>query len=192
MSAGIKRFNQAARNVLSQTYKEADNSGHSRIRDVHLLIALVGDQGAAGKLLAEQGADLENIRGIVKDVLPPSVKTAGERERTLDRSTQRVLEGAVEIARRKNSDFICAEHLLFALLKNPSSQINKVMEAGGLDRIQLREQLEPLLDELQELSELSDLLDTLEACRRLFQEEWGQLSRLDRIEEILQEYFSTK
>jgi ATP-dependent Clp protease ATP-binding subunit ClpA len=193
MRAGIKRFDQAARNVLAQAQMESVNSGQTRIRDTHLFIALVEDEGAAGKLLAEHGADLEKIRGIVKEVLPASEKTPGERGNIkLDETTQRVLESAVEIARQKNSETISAEHLLFALLKNASSQLKKVMEACGLDRSLLREQLEPLLDLLPDSSELSDLLDTLEACRHLFQGETAHLQRLGRIEEILQEYFSAK
>ncbi len=103
-----------------------------------------------------------------------------------------MLEGAVEIARQKNSKIISAEQILFALVKNASRQLKKVMEACGLDRDLLREQLEPLLDLQPDSSELSDLLDTLEACRRLFQDEIAHLSRLDRIEQILQEYFSGK
>jgi ATP-dependent Clp protease ATP-binding subunit ClpA len=193
MSAVMNRFSQAAGNILAQAYKEADTSGQARIRDIHLFIALVKDEGAAGKLLAEHGADLGKIRGIVKEVLPASEKTTGERGNIeLDESTQRVLERAVEIARQKNKKIIVAEYLLFALIKKPSSQLKEVMEACGLDRVRLAERLEPLLDLLQDPSELSDLLDTLEACRRLFQEDFAYLSRLDRIEEILQEYFSAK
>lgn len=193
MSAEIKRFDQAARNVLAQAHMEAVNSGQSRIRDVHLFLALVRDEGTAGKLLAEHGTDLEKIRGIVNEGLPASEKTVENRGSIkLDESTQRVLEGAVEIARQKNSKIISAEQILFALVKNASRQLKKVMEACGLDRDLLREQLEPLLDLQPDSSELSDLLDTLEACRRLFQDEIAHLSRLDRIEQILQEYFSGK
>lgn len=83
---------------------EAVNSGQSRIRDVHLFLALVRDEGTAGKLLAEHGTDLEKIRGIVNEGLPASEKTVENRGSIkLDESTQRVLDGSLRIGSRPAS-----------------------------------------------------------------------------------------
>lgn len=193
MRATIKRFNQAARNVLLRAPNETMNTGQSRIMDVHLFIALLEDEGSAGKLLAEQGVEIEKIRGVVKGVLPASGITLGdEGNLQLDETTQRALEKAVEIARQKNTDSISAEQLLFALLKNASGPLKKLMASCGLDREHLCERLEPLLAVSMGESELYELLETLETCRRLFKPEDVHRQRLGRIEDILQEYFSAK
>jgi Clp amino terminal domain, pathogenicity island component len=44
-----------------RAYTATEKSGHARIMDVHLFIALLEDEGAAGKLLAEQGTDTEKM-----------------------------------------------------------------------------------------------------------------------------------
>ena len=193
MRASIKRFNQAARNVLLRAPTETMNSGQSRIMDVHLFIAFLEDEGTAGKLLAEQGAEIEKIRGVVKEILPASGIAPGEGGNLqLDETTQRALERAVEIARQKNTKSISAEQLLFALLKNASSPLKKVIASCGLDRDHLCERLEPLLAVSMGETELYELLETLETCRRLFNPEDVHRQRLGRIEDILQEYYSTR
>ena len=193
MSAGLQRFSQAARKTLALAHAEAIKSGQSKITDMHLFIALIRDEGSAGKVLAEQGANLEGIRSLVDQITPASEKTAGEPGRIdLDDSTKRVLEQAVEIGRQNKSGTIGSEHLLSALVKYGSSRVNRVLEASGLDRARIRESLDPVLAASRVQSELSDLLDMLEACRRLFQGEVTHQQRLNRIEEIVREYFSTK
>jgi ATP-dependent Clp protease ATP-binding subunit ClpA len=193
MRASIKRFNQSARNVLLRAYTATENSGHARIMDVHLFIAFLEDEGAAGKLLAEQGAETEKIRRVMNETLPASGKApGGGGNLQMDETTQRVLERAVEIARQKNTDSISAEQLLFALLKNASGPLKKAMASCGLDGDKLCERLEPLLAVSTGTSELVDLLETLEACRRLFDPQDVHRQRLGRIEDILQEYYSAK
>ena len=169
------------------------NSGQSKIMDVHLFVAVLEDEGAAGKLLAEYKVGIEKIRSVMKEVLPDSGKTPGGGGNfQLDETTQRALEKAVEIARQKNTDSISAEQLLFALLKNASGPLMELMTFCEFDGDKLCERLEPLLAVSMGESELYELLETLEICRRLLDPEDMHRQRLGRIEEILQEYYSAK
>jgi len=193
MSAGMIRFDQGARKALLQSHVEAEEARQSKVMDLHLLIALVKDEGQVGKILAEQGADQEKFRLLVDEALPASEKMLTTREKIdLDVSVQGVLEQAMRIARQKKSETLGSEHLLFALVKSSSSLLKLVMDAARLDRSQILERLEPLLSVPSSISEFRDLLATLEACRELLRKDTIAQARLIRIEEILREYFSVE
>jgi ATP-dependent Clp protease ATP-binding subunit ClpC len=186
---GIKRFTPAAREALTQSHAEAVKSEQEKITDLHLLIALVKDTGRVGKMLSNQGVDLEDIRKLGAPVMPSPKRGRKAGKVELDTSIQRVLEQATEVARQRNSPAIGTGHLLFALIKNPSSRLKTVLDASGLDRSRILERLEPMLELSQADAEFTGLLETLEACRRQFPENLTVQNRLDRIEEILREHF---
>jgi ATP-dependent Clp protease ATP-binding subunit ClpA len=154
-----------------------------------LLIALATDEGMAGRILSWQGANLDDVRRIVLHKLSTSKKVRKTGKIQLDESIQRVLEGAAEVARQRKSDEIKPAHLLFALEKNPSSRLETVMDVSGLDRDRILEELEDQLTLSLAQSELPALLETLEFCSRLFPEDVAVQNQLDRIAEILREYF---
>ena len=136
MSAGMMMFDQGARKALLQSHVEAEEARQSKVTDLHLLIALVKDEGQVGKILAEQGADQEKFRLLVDEALPASEKMLTTREKIdLDVSVQGVLEQAMRIARQKKSETLGSEHLLFALVKSSSSLLKLVMDAAGLSQI---------------------------------------------------------
>lgn len=193
MSAGMIMFDDGARKALLQSHVEAEEALQSKITELHMLIALVKDEGPVGKILAGQGVKLERIQRLVDEATPSEEKSArigGKID--LDVSIQRVLEQATGIAHQKKSMVIGVEHLLFALVKNPGSRLKTVMDTIGLDRSQILAQLEPLLAKQPVQYELPDLLATLEACRDLLQGDAEAQSRISRIEGILREYFSGK
>ena len=193
MSAGMIRFDQGARKALLQSHVEAEEARQSKITDLHMLIALVKDDGPVGKILAKQGARLDRIRSLVDEVVPAEDKNVRKGEKIdLDVSIQRVLEQARGIARQKKSEVLGVEHLLFAIVRSPSKRLKTVMDAAGLDRSQILEQLEPLLSVPKSISEFRDLLATLEVCSELLQKDTIAQARLIRIEEILREYFSVE
>ncbi|MGE5222140.1 MAG: Clp protease N-terminal domain-containing protein [Omnitrophica WOR_2 bacterium] len=142
MTVGMVPFNPSARRTLLLAHQEAVRSGHSRIAPGHILLGLVQDEGQAGKILQEQGADLESIREIMISQTPASEKASAKPGRIdlLD-STQRMLERVVPLASQNKQTEIGNEQLLLALVELEDQRTQNILAAAGLDRNKIRERL---------------------------------------------------
>jgi ATP-dependent Clp protease ATP-binding subunit ClpC len=114
--AGMDRFTQRARRVLSLAHQEAERAHHNLIGTEHLLIGLIEEEGGvAGRVLREMGLDAERVREMVMRLTGEGQTPPGERLE-LAADTQQVLELAVEEARRMGHHYIGTEHLLLGLI----------------------------------------------------------------------------
>lgn len=144
--AGMERFTQRARRVLSLAYQEAERTRQSSIRTEHLLIGLVEeDGGVAGRVLREMGLELERVREMVlrltgEGTNPPDIKLE------LSEDTQQVLEFAVDEARRLGHHYIGTEHLLLALVRQEGTAL-EALRRLGITPDELRRQIRRVLQE---------------------------------------------
>ena len=99
--AGMERFTQRARRVLSLAHQEAERARQNKIGTEHLLLGLMEEEGGvAGRVLRELGMDSDRMREIVERVAGSGDYTGGKIE--LAPETQVVLlEQAVERPYRK-------------------------------------------------------------------------------------------
>lgn len=192
MGVGISQFTEPARQVLALAHREAVMSGHQEISQEHILLALIQDIGPTGKLLREEGANIETVRQIVNKLssLTKKKKAKGGNI-TLDESTKRVLEKAVEIARIHGQNFITPEHLLLAVVMQPETRINDIFKESGLNQDRIRATTELLIQKSMGVQELAGLLETLKICSDLLSSDANSIhqAHLRRIEQILGEYF---
>jgi ATP-dependent Clp protease ATP-binding subunit ClpA len=189
MTAGMQRFNQAARDALSLAHQEAVSLRHAHIMPGHILLGLVQDEGPVGRMLVEQGANLGDLRRIVSENIPPAEKAAQTGSLDLHLTTQNLLELAIAETRRKQQNVIGAEHLLLALLQLDDARTAAVFQAAGLDPGSIRERIPTPKLPLEGEIRLDELLDTLWACRRLFEADPARLQHLEQIDAILREHF---
>ncbi len=190
--AGLKPFDQAARKVLSLAHQEAVATGYSKIGPGHLLLGLIQDEGEVGKILREQGADLETARRIVAEQTPASERPGRKPGQVdLSETTQKLLERVIGLVRQEQQSVIGSEHLLLALVELDDSHTQTILAESGLDRNVIREKVLQSLVAHPLSTELDDLLGTLKKFRHLLQTELTPTDeeRLDRIEAILREYF---
>jgi ATP-dependent Clp protease ATP-binding subunit ClpC len=128
--AGMERFTQRARRVLSLAHQEAERTHQSSIGTEHLLIGLIEeDGGVAGRVLREMGMELERVREMVLRLTgegknPPGAKLE------LSNDTQQVLEFAVDEARRMGHHYIGTEHLLLALVRTEGTAVEALRRLG--------------------------------------------------------------
>ena len=60
--AGMERFTQRARRVLSLAHQEAERMRHNYIGTEHLLLGLIREEGGvAGRVLRELGLEAERV-----------------------------------------------------------------------------------------------------------------------------------
>jgi len=144
--AGMERFTQRARRVLSLAHQEAEQSRNNNIGTEHLLLGLMDEEGGvAGRVLRELGMTSDRVREVISRVTtgssgfdPSHVELASD--------TQQVLEYAVDEARRLGHHYIGTEHILLGLVRVDSTAM-EVLRRLGVTPDQIRRQTRRVLNE---------------------------------------------
>jgi len=111
------RFTERARKVLVLAQEEAKSFQHNYIGTEHLLLGLIREgEGVAAKVLNNLGVELEQIRKAIEYIIGRGGSIVlGETGLTL--RAKRVIELAVDEARRLNHHYIGTEHLLLGMVR---------------------------------------------------------------------------
>src|SRR5512132_1139214 len=144
--AGMERFTQRARRVLSLAHQEAERSRSNNIGTEHLLLGLMEEEGGvAGRVLRELGMTSDRVREVIRRVTTSSSSFDPNRVE-LAADTQQVLEHAVEEARRLGHHYIGTEHILLGLIRVDSTAM-EVLRRLGISAEQIRRQTRRVLQE---------------------------------------------
>src|SRR5512141_2032494 len=144
--AGMERFTQRARRVLSLAHQEAEQSRNNNIGTEHLLLGLMDEEGGvAGRVLRELGMTSDRVREVIRRVTTSSSSFDPNRVE-LAAETQQVLEHAVEEARRLGHHYIGTEHILLGLIRVDSTAM-EVLRRLGVTPEQIRRQTRRVLNE---------------------------------------------
>jgi len=144
--AGMERFTQRARRVLSLAHQEAERSRNNNIGTEHLLLGLMDEEGGvAGRVLRELGMTSDRVREVIRRVTTSS-STFDPNRVELAADTQQVLEHAVEEARRLGHHYIGTEHILLGLIRVDSTAM-EVLRRLGVTPEQIRRQTRRVLNE---------------------------------------------
>ncbi len=147
MSDKLQRFTQRARRVLSLAQEEAERMKHSYIGTEHLLLGLMKEEGGvAGRVLRELGLETRRVQEMVER-LTGANKTSGLAKIDLSPGTKRVLELAVDEARRMSHHYISTEHLLLGLVRQNEGVAVDVLKKLGISAEQIRRQTRRVLQE---------------------------------------------
>ena len=143
--AGMERFTQRARRVLSLAHQEAERGHQNSIGTEHLLLGLMEEEGGvAGRVLRELGLESGRVREIIERV---SVDSRHEDAKIdLAPDTQQVLEYAVDEARRLGHHYIGTEHILLGLVRVDATAM-EVLRRLGVTADQIRRQTRRVLNE---------------------------------------------
>ena len=147
-SKNWERFTQRARRVLSLAQEEAERLNHNYIGSEHVLIGLLREEGGvAGRVLRELGLDAVRVQAMVERLSGgPGTRTPFTKIE-LSPSTKRVLELAVEEARRMGQHYISTEHLLLGLARQNEGLAIDVLRKFGISAEQIRRQTRRMLRE---------------------------------------------
>jgi ATP-dependent Clp protease ATP-binding subunit ClpC len=144
--AGMERFTQRARRVLSLAHQEAERARNNHIGTEHLLLGLMDEEGGvAGRVLRELGMTSDRVREVITRVSTSSSAFDANRVE-LSPDTQQVLEHAVEEARRLGHHYIGTEHILLGLVRVEGTAM-EVLRRLGVTADQIRRQTRRVLNE---------------------------------------------
>src|SRR5262249_53045191 len=144
--AGMERFTQRARRVLSLAHQEAERARNNFIGTEHLLLGLMDEEGGvAGRVLRELGMSSDRGREGGNRVTSSSASFYPSRV-GLAPDTQQGFEHAVEEARRLGHHYIGTEHILLGLVRVEGTAM-EVLRRLGVTADQIRRQTRRVLNE---------------------------------------------
>ena len=141
MSPLYDKYTERAKQVLMLAREEANRFNHNYIGTEHLLLGLVREgEGIAAKVLYDMGVDITKVRSAVEFIIG-----RGERvnvgEISLTPRAKKVIELAVEEARRLGHNYIGTEHLLLGLVREGEGIAAGVLESLGVSLEKVRQKV---------------------------------------------------
>ncbi|MFN8585932.1 MAG: Clp protease N-terminal domain-containing protein, partial [Dehalococcoidia bacterium] len=149
MADRFDKFTERARRVLTLAQEEAQRFNHNYIGTEHLLLGLVREgDGVAAKVLSNLGVELNKVRSAVEFIIGRGDRaTSGEIG--LTPRAKRVIELAVDEARRLNHSYIGTEHLLLGLVREGEGIAAGVLESLGVNLERVRGETTRILAQSQ-------------------------------------------
>ena len=138
MASRFEKFSERARRVLSLAQEEAQRFNHNYIGTEHILLGLVREtDGVAAKVLANLGVELNKVRAAVEFIIGRGERSAPG-EIGLTPRAKKVIELAVDEARRLSHHYIGTEHLLIGLMREGEGVAAGVLESLGVNLDKVR------------------------------------------------------
>ena len=144
--AGMERFTQRARRVLSLAHQEAERMRHTAINTEHILLGLIEEEGGiAGHALRELGLETARVQEMVERLAPIGLQESSALE--LSVGAQQALEFSIEEARKLGHQYIGTEHLLLGLTRVTDGLALEVLKKLGVSAEQVRRQTRRVMEE---------------------------------------------
>jgi ATP-dependent Clp protease ATP-binding subunit ClpC len=149
MADRFDKFTERARRVLTLAQEEAHRFNHNYIGTEHILLGLVREgDGVAAKVLANLGVELNKVRSAVEFIIGRGDRTVLG-EIGLTPRAKKVIELAVDEARRLNHSYIGTEHLLLGLVREGEGIAAGVLESLGVNLERVRAETTRILSQSQ-------------------------------------------
>ena len=145
MGSRFEKFSERARRVLSLAQEEAQRFNHNYIGTEHILLGLVREtEGVAARVLSSLAVDLSKVRSAVEFIIGRGEKPP-QGEIGLTPRAKKVVELAVDEARRMNHTYIGTEHLLIGLMREGEGVAAGVLESLGVTLDKVRAETHKIL-----------------------------------------------
>jgi ATP-dependent Clp protease ATP-binding subunit ClpC len=147
MASRFEKFSERARRVLSLAQEEAQRFNHNYIGTEHILLGLVREtEGGAAKVLANLNVELVKVRSAVEFIIGRGERpTPGEIG--LTPRAKKVIELAVDEARRLDNHYIGTVHLLIGLMREGEGVAAGVLESLGVTLEKVRGETNHILSQ---------------------------------------------
>ena len=147
MASRFEKFSERARRVLSLAQEEAQRFNHNYIGTEHILLGLVREtDGVAARVLSSLGVELTKVRSAVEFIIGrgerPSPGDIG-----LTPRAKKVIELAVDEARRLSHHYIGTEHLLIGIMRESEGVAAGVLESLGVSLDKVRAETTRILNQ---------------------------------------------
>ncbi|MSQ12705.1 MAG: ATP-dependent Clp protease ATP-binding subunit [Dehalococcoidia bacterium] len=148
MASRFEKFSERARRVLSLAQEEAIRFNHNYIGTEHILLGLVREtEGVGARVLGNAGVDLGNVRSAVEFIIGRGERPVSGENIGLTPRAKKVIELAVDEARRMGHHYIGTEHLLIGLMREGEGVAAGVLESLGVSLEKVRAETQRILSQ---------------------------------------------
>lgn len=146
MASRFEKFSERARRVLSLAQEEAQRFNHNYIGTEHILLGLVREpDGVGSRILTGLSVELSKVRSAVEFIIGrgerPSPSDIG-----LTPRAKKVIELAVDEARRLSHHYIGTEHLIIGIMREGEGVAAGVLESLGVTLDKVRSETTRILN----------------------------------------------
>ncbi|MBI2871883.1 MAG: ATP-dependent Clp protease ATP-binding subunit [Chloroflexi bacterium] len=147
MASRFEKFSERARRVLSLAQEEAQRFNHTYIGTEHILLGLVREtDGVAARVLVNLGVELPKVRSAVEFIIGRGERPS-QGDIGLTPRAKKVIELAVDEARRLSHHYIGTEHLLIGLMREGEGVAAGVLESLGITLDKVRAETNRILSQ---------------------------------------------
>src|SRR5437868_3795487 len=141
MADKFDKFTERARRVLTLAQEEAQRFNHNYIGTEHLLLGIVREgDGVAARVLNNMGVQLPKVRSATEFIIGRGEgPVTGDLE--LTQRARKVIELAIDEARRLNHHYIGTEHILLGLVREGQGIAAGILESLGVNLQKVRNQV---------------------------------------------------
>jgi ATP-dependent Clp protease ATP-binding subunit ClpC len=144
----FERYTERARRALFFARYEASQLGSLSIETEHLLLGLLREnKGVTSRILATANVDLEAMRRQAETRTAFKEKVSTSVEIPFTEAMKRALQQAAVEADGLLHSYIGTEHLLLALLHDPTTAAGEILAAHGLRHDEVRKEIVGLLNQ---------------------------------------------
>ena len=150
----FERFTKESQAAVQAAFEEAGRAGSPTVEAEHLLLALAGGPGAAGRALREAGLDPELTRAAIDAHFERTLAAVGVDPRAFDlprpapvakpriaASARLALERSLKVAVERKERNLDSRHLLLALLRAEAGTVPRLLAAEGIEPREIADRL---------------------------------------------------
>jgi ATP-dependent Clp protease ATP-binding subunit ClpA len=135
----FERFSDRAKRVLALAQDEAIRFNHNYIGTEHILIGLIREEeGVAARALRTLGVELDKARTALGFIIGRGEAATTPSEITLSPRTKKVIEFAIDEARKLGQTRVSTEHLLLGLEREGQGIASGILESLGVTMDKVR------------------------------------------------------
>jgi ATP-dependent Clp protease ATP-binding subunit ClpB len=128
------RFTLKSQEAFEHAQSKAQDLNHQELQPEHLLWAFLGQEdNVVNAILLKIGVNPSNILTEVEKFLEGLPKVQGVGDVYLSSGLRQIVSIAEKEAAKLKDEYISTEHLFLALLKEPTTEANRILKNSGVD-----------------------------------------------------------
>ncbi len=141
-----ERFTERAKKLIVHARTEARRLNSDFVRTEHMLLGLARERdGVAARALTNLGVDLDDLQRSIEQQMRHGAIGPASEDIPFSPSSKKVLEFAIDEARKLNHPYVGTEHVLLGLLREGESTAFKLLSAHRIDLTSVQEEIGRLL-----------------------------------------------
>ncbi|MDD3593980.1 MAG: Clp protease N-terminal domain-containing protein [Candidatus Gastranaerophilales bacterium] len=135
----IEQQKTTSMKIIKLAKLEAARLGHNMVGSELLLLGIIIESAGIGaQVLQDLGVNIKDARKIVEELIGYG-NNYEAKNYSLSQRAKKILDNAWVEAKQQNKDRIDSEHILLGIIKETDCVANKVLEALGVDAIEIVE-----------------------------------------------------